>query len=628
MISLLNKHRKKETAISPMIPEQIVEEIKSRNDIVSVVEQYVTLDRKSAANYFGLCPFHREDTPSFSVSPSKQIFYCFGCHKGGNVVQFICEIEKVAYPQALRMLAERANISLPEPDDDAWREKSEKNKRIQSIMLDAARWYYKTLIGEKGTAARLYLQKRQISTSTAKKFGLGYALDEWDSLLQHLRSLSYNEDDLLISGLFKRTRQGGIIDLFRNRLIFPIFDVLGRVVAFGGRVMDESLPKYINSPETPIYTKGRHLYALNLARSSRRDNLIIVEGYLDAISMHQAGIDNAVASLGTALTEQQALLIRKYTESVIIGFDADAAGQQAALRGLDILSARNLNVSVLIVPDGKDPDDYIKRNGPERFNALIDKSLPLLDFKLFTARKTFESEKGLNIIGYQDAACEILSKEENSIVRELYAEKLAELLKISQVSVINEINRRRLQPGHNKEGDLVRHQLQNQQEQLKTKQQENMDNVNREELYLLALLAAKPDCWNRMNVKPSPQDFSEGTIQSLFISALPMIAKAEFDTAKLMDMCEEIVIRGRKLSELMAKASIQLDDIIGHQDWLKPAQQWLQRMKIQQTAHRKKILERELNETDDPEQIRILREKLLELSNEYSSIREKYNLEA
>ena len=282
-----------------MIPEQIVEEIRARNEIVSVVEQYVRLEKRSGANFFGLCPFHREDTPSFSVSPGKQIFYCFGCHKGGNVVNFIMEIEKCSYPESLRLLAERAGIEIPAADDEQERQRSELLASLYAIMLEAARYYYKVLQGPDGADARAYLTKRGILESTRRKFGLGCASGEWDGLYRHMQSKGFANADLLLkSGLFRKGRNDGFYDLFRGRLMFPIFDVLGRVVAFGGRVLDDSQPKYINSPETPLYTKGRHLYALNIAKSSRDKHLVIVEGYMDALSMHQAGIDCAVAALG------------------------------------------------------------------------------------------------------------------------------------------------------------------------------------------------------------------------------------------------------------------------------------------------------------------------------------------
>ena len=563
-----------------MIPDNVVEEIKNRNELVSIVEQYVTLDRKSSSNYFGLCPFHREDTPSFSVSPSKQIFYCFGCHKGGNVINFIKEIEHVSYPQALQILAERAGIALPEPDDEGWRKRSELSKRMHDTMLEAARWFYMQLIGNNGRPAQDYLRKREISPATAKKFGLGYAPDSWDALHKHLQSKGFSEEELDSSGLFKRTKQGNLIDLFRGRLMFPIFDVLGKVVAFGGRVLDDSLPKYINSPETPIYTKGRHLYGLNLAKASRSDNLIIVEGYLDVIAMHQAGIDQAVAALGTALTEQQAILLRKYTEKIIIGFDADAAGQKAALRGLDILAGKDMDVSVLMVPDGKDPDEYIRKNGPERFHALVEKSMPLLDYRLYCARRDSQTDKGLDIIEYQDRACDILAELDNGIVRELYADKLAAELHASKDIVIREIERRKSVPTADKNKDLLKQQLRQRQLDLTRKQEENKDQITKEEIYLIVLLAAYPECWREMKDKPSPNDFSEGTMRKLFIEAMPLLAEARLDSSRLLDLAGDTVIRGRELKELLAKASMQIDDILGSQSEIKAARLWMLRTRM------------------------------------------------
>lgn len=610
-----------------MIPDNVVEEIKNHNELVSIVEQYVTLDRKSSSNYFGLCPFHREDTPSFSVSPSKQIFYCFGCHKGGNVINFIKEIEHVSYPQALQILAERAGIALPEPDDEGWRKRSELSKRLHDTMLEAARWFYMQLIGNNGRPAQDYLRKREISPATAKKFGLGYAPDSWDALHKHLQSKGFSEEELDSSGLFKRTKQGNLIDLFRGRLMFPIFDVLGKVVAFGGRVLDDSLPKYINSPETPIYTKGRHLYGLNLAKASRSDNLIIVEGYLDVIAMHQAGIDQAVAALGTALTEQQAILLRKYTEKIIIGFDADAAGQKAALRGLDILAGKDMDVSVLMVPDGKDPDEYIRKNGPERFHALVEKSMPLLDYRLYCARRDSQTDKGLDIIEYQDRACDILAELDNGIVRELYADKLAAELHASKDIVIREIERRKSVPTADKNKDLLKQQLRQRQLDLTRKQEENKDQITKEEIYLIVLLAAYPECWREMKDKPSPNDFSEGTMRKLFVEAMPLLAEARLDSSRLLDLAGDTVIRGRELKELLAKASMQIDDILGSQSEIKAARLWMLRTRMKQLLINKKKLEQSMTEVNDEQRTRSLRGDLLRLSQDYSLLKEQYNTE-
>lgn len=610
-----------------MIPDNIVEEIKSRNELVSIVEQYVTLDRKSSANYFGLCPFHREDTPSFSVSPSKQIFYCFGCHKGGNVINFIKEIEHVSYPQALQILAEKAGIALPEPDDEGWRRRSELSKRLHEAMLEAARWFYMQLIGNIGKPAQDYLRRREISPATAKKFGLGFAPDNWDALLKHLQSKGFTTEEIEASGLFKKTKQGNLIDLFRGRLMFPIFDVLGKVVAFGGRVLDDSLPKYINSPETPIYTKGRHLYGLNLAKASRTDNLIIVEGYLDVIAMHQAGIDQAVAALGTALTEQQAILLRKYTEKIIIGFDADAAGQKAALRGLEILAGKDMDVSVLMVPDGKDPDEYIRKNGPERFHALVEKSMPLLDYRLYCARRDSQTDKGLDIIEYQDRACDILAELDNGIVRELYADKLAAELHASKDIVIREIERRKLVPAADKNKDLLKQQLRQRQMDLTRKQEENKDQITKEEIYLIVLLASYPGCWLEMKDKPSPADFSQGTMRQLFVEAMPLLSEARLDSSRLLDLAGDTVIRGRELKELLAKASMQIDDILGSQRETKAARLWMLRTRMKQLLINKKKLEQKLNEVNEERETRELRNELLKLSQDYAHLKEQYNTE-
>ncbi len=334
-----------------MIPETVIEEVKARNELVAVVEQYVRLDRKSGSNFFGLCPFHKEDTPSFSVSPVKQIYYCFGCHKGGDVIHFIMDIEKCSYPQAIRLLAEKASVQIPEPDDETWRLRNELNKNLQAICLEAARHFYRNLTEDAGRVAQAYIRKRALSPSICKKFGLGYATENWDDLLQHLARLGYQDETLLLqSGLFRPKKSGGLYDLFRHRLMFPILDAMGRIIAFGGRVLDDSQPKYINSPETPIYTKGRHLYALNLAKSSKQHQLVIVEGYMDAIALHQAGVGNVVSTSGTSLTSGQIRVMKRYGNDLLMIFDADTAGVQAAVRGIGTALQGGMGVRILMLP--------------------------------------------------------------------------------------------------------------------------------------------------------------------------------------------------------------------------------------------------------------------------------------
>jgi len=330
-------------------PEQVIEEVRLRNDIVEVVSGYVKLERKGRS-YWGLCPFHSEKTPSFSVEPNKQFFYCFGCNKGGSVIQFIMNIENLEFVDALKLLAERAGITLPESEDPKERERAQRRKRILELNRLAARFYFNNLVGENGLEARNYLQRRGLTEKTVRKFGLGYSPTGWDELTRMLLENKFPEDLLLDSGLSIRAKSGELIDRFRGRIMFPIFDIRGNIIGFGGRVLDGSMPKYMNSPDTPLYNKSRELYGLNYARMSSSKKLLIVEGYMDVISLHQAGIDYAVASLGTALTKMQGWILKKYSEEVIIAYDSDAAGQAATLRGLEILEEAGCNVKVLIIP--------------------------------------------------------------------------------------------------------------------------------------------------------------------------------------------------------------------------------------------------------------------------------------
>jgi DNA primase len=609
------------------IPDELVDEVKARNDIVSVVEQYVRLDKRSGSNFFGLCPFHNEDTPSFSVSPNKQIFYCFGCHKGGNVITFIREVEKCTWPQALKILADRVSIKLPEPDDDAYRERTEFNTQLSNLYLEAARYYYRNLIGPQGLSARQYLKNRSIADNMVKKFGLGFAIEDWDGLLRHLAGLKITDPQLLEkSGLFKRGKQGGFYDLFRNRLMFPIFDAMGKIVAFGGRVLDQSLPKYINSPETPIYTKGRHLYGLNIAKSSNEHRLILVEGYMDTIAMHQAGVDYAVAALGTAMTEAQANLIRKYADQVIVGFDADAAGQTAAIRSLDILTARGLKVSVLQVPDGKDPDEFIRKHGPERFRALIDQALPLLDFKLEVARRTNLVHGNLDILAYQDMACTILAKEENAIVRELYAGKVSGLLHASPESVVREIERRRQSSNPEKTSDQLHQQLASRQVVPVARETvpDAADTAIREEIYLINLLAEQPKVYGQLAEKPVVEDFSDGAMQIVAGRTLAALQNEKpLDCSSLMVFAESMKVNNLMLSDLLAKASMKYDETYAGQDPQSMAVEMLRKMRLEKLRQELREAAAMAENLEQPEQARLAKQQLLEINQKIRRLRSR-----
>ena len=325
-------------------PRQFLDELVSRCDIVDVVSSYVALQHKGS-NYFGLCPFHNEKTGSFSVSPDKQIYYCFGCKRGGGVISFIMEIEGLSFPDAVRFLAKRVGMTVPEEEAD--REASRHRQRLLAVNKDAARWFYQNLSRPEGAAVAAYLERRKISRKTAMNFGLGASLDSWDSLLTAMLQKGYTKRELLDAGLVVQNQKGRLYDKFRNRLIFPVINVRGDVVAFGGRVLDKSEPKYLNTQETAVYSKRRNLYGINLAKRTKRPNFILCEGNIDVITLHQAGFDNAVASMGTALTTEQIRLLSRYTKELVLCYDNDGAGQAATEKAISLLENSEFNVRVL-----------------------------------------------------------------------------------------------------------------------------------------------------------------------------------------------------------------------------------------------------------------------------------------
>ncbi len=434
------------------IPEEIVEEIKARAEINDVVAPYVRLTKKSGTNQFGLCPFHQEKTPSFSVSTTKQIFYCFGCHKGGDAVTFIMEIEGLTYPEALQHLAEKYSIDIKtEESPEAQRSRS-KHKRQFELHTEAARYFYKVFRSPQAKTAQDYLQNRGIDHKIATGFGLGYSSDAWDGLLNHLRSKGYSEEECETSGLFRRNRHGKLYDLFRERLIFPIIDAVGRIVGFGGRSLQvEEQAKYINSPETMIYHKGEELYALNIAKRSHADHLLLVEGYMDVLALHQAGIDQAVACLGTALTDDQAAKLARYKDHVVLCFDADNAGRQATDRSLDVVRRKGLEAFVLEIPDGLDPDDYLRQNGVERFMALLQKPLRATDYRLKRARAEAYIHGEFDLMLYKDNVLEVLKDLDDRVEIELRVKQLADELMVRQDLLhdqLRQLRRRKPAPQH------------------------------------------------------------------------------------------------------------------------------------------------------------------------------------
>jgi DNA primase len=426
--------------------EEIIEEIKTANDIVDVVSGYVTLKR-SGNNFFGLCPFHREKTPSFSVSPDRQIYHCFGCGEGGNVIRFISRIENIGFKEAVEHLAERARIDLPIIDsndlgmDRAQLEARENQKKqMYLINSEAGKYFYNNI--EKSNLAKAYIDKRKLDSKIVAKFGLGFSFND-NGLYKHLLNLGFKEEDIMATGLANRNDKGYINDRFKNRFMFPIFDVRDRVIGFGGRVLDDSLPKYVNSPENLIYSKGKHLFALNVAKKTaqKMKRVLVVEGYMDAISLHQRGVSNVVASLGTALTEHQGRLLRQYAEEVILSYDSDEAGQKAILRGLDVMQALGCSARVLQMQDAKDPDEYIIKFGAEKFEKLIDNSISSAEFKVKILRKEYNLEDTSEKIKFLNGMANILSKIENNIERDIYVEKLSKETGIGKEPIYAEIEK-------------------------------------------------------------------------------------------------------------------------------------------------------------------------------------------
>lgn len=404
-----------------MIPQDYIYELVQRNEMVDVAGSYVQL-RRRGRTYTGLCPFHSEKTPSFVVYPETQSFYCFGCGAGGDVITFIKKINNVDYVEAVKTLASRAGMPLPEEDDKAGRLRS----RITSINKDAARFFFSCLNAEEGKAARAYWRGRGLSDATIKRFGLGYAPDSFNRARDHLRHLGYSDEELLASGLVKRSEKGNIFDVFHNRVMVPIFDLRGNVIAFGGRNMGPEKPKYINSPETVCYKKTRTVFALNVAKKSAGRRYILCEGYMDVISMHQAGFDTAVACCGTALTPEQVKLIGEYADEVVLCYDSDEAGQKATARAIRLFADSPVKLSVLNIPNAKDPDEFIKNYGRERFEQLLNGSANALEYELGKARAKYDIATPDGRVSYLKDAVNILSGRVTAIERDVYLGRLAE----------------------------------------------------------------------------------------------------------------------------------------------------------------------------------------------------------
>jgi len=421
--------------------DELKEEIRGANDIVDIVSQYVTLKR-SGRNFSGLCPFHKEKTPSFSVSADKQYYHCFGCHKGGDVFNFVSEIEKIPFKEALELLAERAKIVLPVSENPEFNKKQYVKDKMYKINSETTFFYHERLYKPLAKIAQEYVKQRKLDNAVLKSFKIGYS-GEFNELYKFLKSKGFNDEEILSTGLVYKSDSGEFIDRFRKRLMFPIIDVTGKVVAFGGRKLEENdkTAKYINSNENLIYSKKKHLFALNLAKLSDDKRIILVEGYMDVVSLHQRGIKNAVASLGTALTEDQGRLLRKYSEQIIFAYDSDGAGQTAIMRGLEILEEQGCDARIIQLEEAKDPDEYIIKYGSAKFNLLIERAISLIEFKIKMATEKYNLNNTKDKIKFLQEITKILSSVENKIEREIYIDKIADKYNISRESIYAEVNK-------------------------------------------------------------------------------------------------------------------------------------------------------------------------------------------
>jgi len=489
-----------------MISDEFLQELRLANDIESVVSSYVVLKRRGR-NLVGLCPFHSEKTGSFTLYPENGSFYCFGCGAGGDVITFIRRIENLGYVEAVRLLAERAGMNMPEDveNDAAAKQKS----RILSLNREAARYFHDQLMSPAGEAARAYLEGRQMTRKTVRHFGLGFAPAGWDGLLRHLKSLGYSEEEMLAAAVVSRGRNGSCYDLFRNRIMFPIIDLRGGVVGFSGRQLDDKGPKYINSADTPVYKKSRLLFALNFAKSEAKDRVILCEGNVDVIMLHQAGFTNAVAALGTSLTAEQARLIAQYTEEVVLAYDSDGAGQKATTRASGLLSAAGLRIRILRLEGAKDPDEYIKRFGAGRFKQLLEGADSANDFALARLREQYNLETEDGRVQYLKKGVDLIAAMHSPLERDIYAARLAKDTGATREAVNLAVTGARKRKSRAEEKSQMRDRIQaatRQHDAINPERGRHMRAARAEEM-LISVLLRHPDFYGYIRERIAPQDF-------------------------------------------------------------------------------------------------------------------------
>ena len=501
-------------------PEGFIYELKSRNDITEVISSYVTLKRRGR-NMVGLCPFHGEKTPSFNIYTETDSFYCFGCGASGDVISFIMKIENLDYVDAVKYLAQRVGLEMPEDSYD--NSLSNLRRRVFEANREAARFFYRSLMSPEGKVGLDYLRRRMLTDATIRHFGLGYAPDSWTALCDHLRSKGFKENEIVSANLgVKRHSSNGIIDRFRGRVMFPIIDLRGNVIAFGGRIMTDAKPKYLNSSDTPVFKKSENLFSLNNAKNTGDRTLLLCEGYMDVISVNQAGFQNAVASLGTALTSEQAVLMKRYADEIIICYDADEAGQKATARAIPILRSAGLTVRVLSIPNGKDPDEFIKSkgaDGPAAFRAIIEASGNDVDYRLQKLRAERNLATSEGKIDYLEAAARLIADIESPIERDVYVSKLSKETSVDKQALLTQVNKlgqQKKRDSRRREARQLGMQLSGRNDKIDKEHHSKLKSTSAEEA-LVVYLINNPDSLPYIRSQLSEEDFQNSLMKRYYL---------------------------------------------------------------------------------------------------------------
>lgn len=580
--------------------DEILNEVKESNDIVEVISQYVHLKR-SGRNYFGLCPFHNEKSPSFSVSPDKQIFHCFGCGVGGNVITFISKIEGIGFKEAIENLAERANISLPVNTSQEDNKLEELKSKVYKVNSFTASYYHKRLYEPRSKIGQEYVKKRKLTNETLEAYNLGFS-GNFDELYQVLRKEGFNDEEILESGLVNKNENGKYIDRYRNRFMIPILDVRNRVIAFGGRVLDDSKPKYINSPENIVYSKGKHLFGLNVAKKGDTKKLLIVEGYMDAISLHQRGITNVVASLGTALTTNQGWLLRKNAEEVILGFDSDGAGQTAIMRAMEVMQNMGCDMRVLQMSGAKDPDEYIIKYGSARFQKLMDEAISLIEFKVKVLKQSLNLEVAGDKVKFLNEIAKLISKIDNSIEREIYIEKIAKTYNISKEAIFGQVNKIQYS-GKTKTNILEKPKQIIHKKEENTNKELKEDTIKRENI-IISILINNPENYEYIKQNMKIEDFQYDINIKIIKELYQELEKENSNVSSVLDKLQDEEIQSH-LTAIMAEDygitdnKKAIDDILKKYEkekLEKRRDELIKQTSLEQDKERKKKLGEELNE--------------------------------